>query len=122
MATARILLIAIATLAHGPLMAGEAAPQAQAPAEHRLSPEEIEKVLADAARKREGRGGGTAPGVDEDNPSRPTVHGQVGFSIGTGGYRSAYGTAFVDLPGNSHAVISMGTERLGNEPYYYPGW
>ena len=60
--------------------------------EHRLSPAEIETVLDDAARRRE-----LAEPSEERLP--PPIQGEIGFSVGTGGYRSAYGTAVVPLPG-----------------------
>jgi hypothetical protein len=77
--------------------------------EHRLSPEEIESVLNDAARRRE-----LAESSDERLP--PPIQGEIGFSIGTGGYRSAFGTAVVPLPGAGVAILSFGTDRLGPEP------
>jgi hypothetical protein len=73
--------------------------------EHRLSPAEIETVLNDAARKRES----TEPS-EERLP--PPIQGEIGFSIGTGGYRSAYGTAVVPLPGDGVAILSLGTDRF----------
>lgn len=91
-----------------------AADQAPSPmtSEHRLSPDQIEKVLDDAARKRE-----PAQSFDESLP--PPIHGEIGFSIGTGGYRSAYGTAIVPLPGDGVAILSFGADRLGSAPGYY---
>jgi hypothetical protein len=73
--------------------------------EHRLSPAEIETVLNDAARKRE-----SAEPSDERLP--PPIQGEIGFSIGTGGFRSAYGTAVVPLPGDGVAILSLGTDRF----------
>jgi hypothetical protein len=81
--------------------------------ERRLSPDQIEKVLDDAARKRE-----EVPLSEESLP--PPIHGEVGISVGTGGYRSAYGTAVVPLTGDGVAILSIGTERLGSgRDYYY---
>ena len=73
--------------------------------EHRLSPAEIATVLDDAARRRE-----LAEPSEEKLP--PPIQGEVGFSIGTGGYRSAYGTAVVPLPGKGVAILSLGTDRF----------
>ena len=53
---------------------------------------------------------------DENLP--PPIHGEIGFSIGTGGYRSAYGTAVVPLAGDGVAILSFGTDRLGSAPDY----
>jgi hypothetical protein len=81
--------------------------------EHRLSPDQIEKVLDDAAQKRE-----QAPLSDESLP--PPIHGEIGFSVGTGGSRSAYGTAVVPLTGDGVAILSVGVDRLGSgRDYYY---
>ena len=81
--------------------------------ERRLTPDQIEKVLDDAARKRE-----QVPLSDDRLP--PPIHGEVGISVGTGGYRSAFGTAVVPLTGDGVAILSIGTERLGSgRDYYY---
>lgn len=91
------------------------------PSEVRLSDEEKEKVLeAAAAKNREP----AAPAVEdeaEDQPGRP-IHGEVGFSVGSGGYRSAYGTAVVPLEGDGVAIISLGSTDLGRRRYYVPWW
>jgi hypothetical protein len=86
------------------LAAPDQAPSAMA-SEHRLSPEQIETILDDAARKRE-----LAQSSDEGLP--PPIQGEIGFSIGTGGYRSAYGTAVVPLTGKGVAILSFGTDRF----------
>ena len=79
--------------------------------EHRLSPDEIETVLNDAARKRE-----PAPSFDDSLP--PPIHGEIGFTVGTGGYRSAYGTAVVPLARDGVAILSFQTDRLGSDHDY----
>ena len=90
--------------------------------EHRLSPEEIEKVLDDAARKNQGVGAeAELPDAERGSPGTP-IHGEVGFAIGTGGYRSAHGTAVIGLPGEGTAIIAMGTQRLPDNLFIYPGW
>lgn len=124
MASARFLSLAVAALLPGAAIASEPAPQPAMPSEHRLTPDEIEAVLADAARKRDGAG---APGVaavpESKTPSIP-IHGEFGISVGTDGYRAAHGTAVIGLPGSGSAVISLGTQRLPDYPdyYWYPGW
>ena len=103
-------------------MAMAAGPEpAATPSERRLSPEQIEQVLADAARKREGRdqqGPYPMPATPESSPA--PIHGEVGVSIGTGGHRSVYGTAIVGLPGDGIAVLSMDAQRQPDDPYFYP--
>ena len=89
-----------------------AAAQASAPAsttdERRLSPEQVEAVLADAAAKRAGSRtqvpADTSVADDEPPPPAPQVHGEVGFTVGTGGYREAYGTAIYPLENGVVAI------------------
>jgi len=103
-----VLLFASTLLLSAPAMAQSAPPM---PSEHRLSEAEIEQVLDAAARKREGHGpSGDVAAPDEDRLP-PAIHGEVGFAVGTGGYRSAFGTAIVPLPGDGMAVLSFGTDR-----------
>jgi len=78
-------------------------------AEYRLSAAEIDAVLAAAASQRES--GETARVEAPAAAQRPLVEGEVGVAIGTGGYRSAYGSAYVPLPGDGGLAISVGTER-----------
>lgn len=100
-----------------------AAPEAAKPlpAEVRLSDEEKEKVLEAAAEKNREP---VAPAIEEiadEELARP-IQGEVGLSLGTGGYRSAYGTAVVPLEGDGVAIISLGTTDLGRRRYYVPWW
>ena len=89
---------------------GAAAQETATPSsdERRLTPEQVEKVLAEAAAKRET---GARPTLEEfdadDAPAVPQVHGEVGFGIGTGGYREAYGTAIYPLGIDGFAAISL---------------
>jgi hypothetical protein len=81
-------------------------PAPPAPSEHRLSPDQVDKILDEAARKREL--------AELSNPDTgPAIHGEVGFSVGSGGYRSAFGTAVVPLPGAGVAILSLGTDTFG---------
>lgn len=101
----RRLLLASSLALPGAALAGpDQAPTAMT-SEHRLSPDQIETVLDDAARKRD-----LARSSGERLP--PPIHGEIGFSIGTGGYRSAYGTAVVPLTGDGVAILSFGTDRF----------
>jgi hypothetical protein len=77
------------------------------PSEIRLSPAEIDKVLEEAARKRE------HPQQAAEDPKRQ-IHGEVGFSVGTGGYRSAYGTAIVPFDNDGFAIFSLDTTDFGS--------
>lgn len=82
------------------IVPGLAFAQASPTDERRLTPAQVEAVLADAAAKRAGSHRqipvDAAPGEDSPAPA-PQVHGEVGFAVGTGGYREAYGTAVYPL-------------------------
>ena len=122
MTRAVMLLAASAMLLPLGQAANASEPPAAMPSEHRLSPEEVEKVLAEAARKNSRPAPVDFPAdpeAESDTPASP-VHGEVGFAIGTGGYRSAHGTAYVPL-GNGQAVVSFGTSRIrdGDRDFYY---
>jgi len=98
----RHLILAMALTV--PTSAFAAQTQAAAvPSEHRLTPAEVEQVLAEAAARRE------AADKAELN-SGPKVSGEIGFGIGTGGYRSAYGAVDVPLD-DGFASFSFSSER-----------
>ncbi len=69
--------------------------------ERRLSPAEVERILEEAARKR----------VAADKPLRRVIEGEVGVSVGTGGYREVFGTAVVPISKDGTAIISIGGEE-----------
>lgn len=123
MTVTRTLALAIALLASPSVaIAANPAPPAAASTERRLAPEEIDKILNEAARKREAGGFlAEAPEPTTESPGAP-IHGEVGLSIGTGGYRAAHGTAVMGLPGDGVAIISLGTRRLPDGSHFYPAW
>ena len=86
---------------------------------HSLSEAERDRILDEAAAKHR-RVGVIAEELEADEP-RPPVHGEVGFGIGTGGYRSAYGTAVVPLD-DGYAILSFDRTNLGrrNRLYRHP--
>ena len=111
---ARILAVALSLPA--PALAADA-PAPLAPV-HRLSEGEIDRILDAAAAKRE-----PVETIDEEidgERPRPPVHGEVGFGIGTGGYRSAFGSAVVPLD-DGFAAFSFDRTNFGSTdfPYYY---
>ena len=93
------------------------------PSEVRLSDEEKEKVLeaAAASRREPVRLQADQTAISED-ALPPPIHGEVGLSVGTGGYRSAYGTAVVPLEGEGVAIISLGTTDFGSRARYLDPW
>lgn len=69
--------------------------------ERRLSPAEVERILEEAAKKR----------VAADKPPGRVIEGEVGVSVGTGGYREIFGTAVVPVGKDGTAIISIGGEE-----------
>lgn len=118
-----VLLLASTLFLASPALAaeGSAQPAPVMSSEHRLSEAEIEKVLETAARKRESAKPSGESVMSEEEGLPPAIHGEVGFAIGTGGYRSAFGTAVVPLPGDGVAILSLGTDRFGpgRDFYFY---
>lgn len=82
---------------------------------HRLSEGEVDRILDEAAAKRE------AARADDLDGGRPQIHGEVGFGIGTGGYRSAFGTAVIPFD-DGLAILSFDRTNLGsrNRLYRHP--
>lgn len=116
----RALVLATALLTSTVARAADPSPTSEA-SERRLTPEQVEQVLDDAARRHAGNERVLPPADPQPDTGNLPVHGEVGFSIGTGGYRSAYGTAVVDLPSGGAASISVGTQRLPDHRYF-PNW
>ena len=94
-----------------PSLAPAATPAA--PSEIRLTQAEIDQVLADAARKRE-----AGPQQVVDEPQQRKIHGEVGFEVGSGGYRSVYGTTALELPDGGFAILSFQTGRSRRDVDY----
>jgi hypothetical protein len=110
-------ILASALWLPAPALAADAA--APLAAEHRLSEDEKKRILDTAAAKRN-----TPQPIEEKSDGerpRPQIHGEVGFGIGTGGYRSAFGTAVVPLGNEGLAIISFDNTNFGsrNFPYDY---
>jgi len=116
-----ILSLFCAAALFSPSIASAAADKAPLPSEVRLSDAEKEKILEQAAANaREPASSRIEIATDDDLP--PPIHGEVGFTIGTGGYRSAYGTAIVPLKNDGVAIISLGTTDFGSRARYPTPW
>ena len=82
---------------------------------YQLSPQEVNAIKARAAER------GDAPAVQVDaidvpdvpSPKRQ-VHGEVGFGIGTNGYRSVFGTVVYPLGDDGFAAFSFENSDFGN--------
>jgi len=110
-----ILLTAIALAA-----AQGAADPAPAGSERRLTPEQVEAVLAEAAAKREAsqrRPPGTIEIEDLEPMRPPPVHGEFGIGMGTGGYREIFGSSFVPMGRNGGAAFSFDFTDFGDRRY-----
>jgi len=95
-----------------PALAQGNQPPPSAASERRLSPEQIEAVLAEAAKKREAAGTYALPkGIERASP--PPLQGEVGVSVGTGGYREVFGTAIHPMGDDGVAAISVDFVNLG---------
>ena len=81
--------------------------------EYRLTDEEKERILTAAEAKSK-----QPPGANEviDITEHPTIGGELGFSIGTDGSRSAFGSAFFPFGGRSGAMISFDMDRFDQFP------
>jgi len=110
------LSVIAALLMPAPVLAQAGEPAPAPPAERRLSPEQIEAVLAEAAKKREAARVQLDPAAADQAPRRQ-VHGEVGVAIGTGGYREAFGTAIYPLGDEGVAAISLDFVDFGRPSY-----
>ena len=112
-----ILIAAIALAA-----AQSAADPAPAKAEHRLTPEQVEAVLAEAAAKREAseRQVSVTNEIPDLEPlPPPQLHGEFGIGMGTGGYREIFGTGFYPMGTNGGAAVSFDFVDFGDRRYRY---
>jgi hypothetical protein len=87
-----------------------------------LSEAEKEKILEAAAASGRQQPMHLADEVNGAGDPARQVHGEVGFEVGTGGYRSAYGTAVVPLDGDGVAIISLGSTDFGSRGRYLDPW
>ena len=98
-------------------LAQSATDPAPAGGEHRLTPEQIEAVLAEAALKREAseRRSPTTIDIADLEPMRaPQPHGEFGIGVGTGGYREIFGTSIVPMGTRGGAAFSFDFVDFGN--------
>ena len=93
----RLGLIAIIALLPAPALAAD---------ERRLSAAEVERILDEAALKRQATV--PAPAAKAPAPARP-IEGEVGVSVGSGGYHEVFGTAVVPVGEDGVAIISLGS-------------
>lgn len=114
--------IILAALVSPAVAAAQLPPEAPSTTdERRLTPEQVEAVLAEAAAKQaatQGQIRSELPAAEDDEGSLiPPVHGEVGFSVGTGGYREVFGTGIYPLGPDGTAIISLDFVDWGRRPY-----
>jgi hypothetical protein len=79
-----------------------------------LTPEQAEAAKeAGAARNAQDAALGLEPGRDR------SIHGEMGVAIGTGGYRSMYGTAVVPLGDSATLGLSFEREQYNDRNRRY---
>ena len=118
-ATTVIALFALSA----PAMGQQAADPAAKPSdERRLSPQQVEQVLADAAARRASAENKAAVPEGDELGVVPPIYGEMGFGIGTGGYRSAYGSAVYPMGPNGSAAISLSFDRAHDDLEAYWDW
>ena len=109
-------LILAATLASG----ARAAEDPGFKPEYRLSEQEKERILAAAATAKARTDIAAAPDGRSLEANAPPVgagvHGEIGFGIGTGGYRSVFGTGAFPLGDSGGAMITFDIDRFGDVP------
>lgn len=105
-----------ACLSTAPAFAQDSAAPDSSASERRLTPEQVEAVLAEAAAKRSATAELSIEDFDAP-PLPPQIHGEVGFGIGTGGYREAYGSAIYPLGNYGSAAISLNFIDWGHRRY-----
>lgn len=81
--------------------------------EYRLTDREKEQILATAEAKAKPA---QQKNVTVDLFDPPAITGEAGFSIGTDGSRSAFGSAFYPFGPRSGAMISIDMDRFGDLP------
>ena len=87
--------------------------------ERRLTAEQVEAVLAEAAAKHSAVEKQTPaePAIEQADPPSPPIHGEVGFGIGTGGYREVFGSAIYPLGEDGVAAVSLDFVDWGRRRY-----
>ena len=99
----RSLMLAVAALSLAPAAHAQTAPGTLIA----LTPEQVEAAKEEGAR----RGAKT---MLEGGPVRDrAIHGEVGVSIGTGGYSSIYGTAVAPIGDSGMIALSLANEQFG---------
>ncbi|MEO1170150.1 MAG: hypothetical protein AAFW97_15710 [Pseudomonadota bacterium] len=97
---------AILCLPVGPASAQE--PEPETGTVYRLSPEEIAEVQNPERQRLE------ELALAENQLRERSVSGVIGFGIGTGGYRTIFGSAFVPLGNTGFLALAFENARYGN--------
>ena len=112
------IMIAVIALA----AAQVATDPAPASSERRLSPEQVEAILAEAAAKREAsekRAPADIETLDLEPLPPPQLHGEFGIGMGTGGYREIFGSGIYPLGVDGVAAVTIDFVDWGNRRNRY---
>lgn len=90
---------------------------ASSASERRLTPQQVDKVLADAAKRDKEIPVRTATIADEAPPCPTRPHGEMGVGVGTGGYSSVYGTTVIPVGCRGAVAISIESSNFGSGRY-----
>jgi len=107
------IMIAVIALA----AAQAAADPAPVGSEHRLTPEQVEAILAEAATKREASENRDFADMESqplDPLPAPQIHGEFGIGLGNAGYREIYGTGIYPIGVDGVAAMSFDFLNWGN--------
>ena len=111
MTRAFAMALAAASLVSAPALSQNGQPASPSSSERRLTPEQIEAVLAEAAKKRE-----SAQMSMDANPlpaPPPQIQGEVGVAVGSDGYREVFGTGVYPLGDDGAAAVSFDFMNFG---------
>ena len=114
-------LIAVLSLS-APAVGQQVTDTAANPSEIRLSPEQVEQVLAETAERRAAAERKALEPEGDGLDLVPPIYGELGLTIGTGGYRSAYGSAVFPMGEQGSAAISFSLDRSHEDSSMYWDW
>jgi hypothetical protein len=105
-----------------PAIGQQGAEPAATPSERRLTPQQVEQVLAEAEARRTAAERKALEPDGEELDLVPPIYGELGFTVGTGGYRSAYGSAVYPMGPNASAAVSFNFDRAHEDSDLYWDW
>ncbi|PIB95695.1 hypothetical protein [Caulobacter sp. X] len=99
--------------------AAQAAPITPAASRPLTTQEQIAAFLAETPAPRSEDGPRGLLPADRDEDGKPKVHGSMGVSVGTGGYRSAYASALFPVGENTTVGVAVSKTDFGKHGGFY---